>query len=262
MSGRPHPLHAAISLFTVIPVPPVALDRSAARSAIWALPWVGGLVGLVAALVAGGAQALGGGPLLAALLGLGVLALSTGGLHLDGLADTADGLASRRPAVEALAIMKRSDIGPMGVASLVFVLGVDAAALASPRVAAAGPLALAAALVAGPMIGRLLAVAGTTPGHPPAHAGGFAALFAGVSSPRAVAVDAVAVLAVCVGLGAVARGGPGALAFGLAATAAWLVGWGWRRHLVRRLGGLTGDTWGSLIELGQLIAWVVLAVTL
>ncbi len=70
-----------------------------------------------------------------------VIAVLTGGLHLDGLADTADGLGSRRPAADALAIMRRSDIGPMGVGALVLVLLVQVTAVAAlPRL----PLAVAA----------------------------------------------------------------------------------------------------------------------
>ncbi|NEC49139.1 adenosylcobinamide-GDP ribazoletransferase, partial [Actinospica acidiphila] len=54
----------------------------------------------------------------------------TRGLHLDGLADTADGLGSGRPAEDALRIMKQSDVGPFGVLTLVLVLLVQVAALA------------------------------------------------------------------------------------------------------------------------------------
>ena len=46
----------------------------------------------------------------------------TRGLHLDGLADTADGLGSAKPAADALRIMKASDIGPFGVVTLVLAL--------------------------------------------------------------------------------------------------------------------------------------------
>ncbi len=57
------------------------------------------------------------------------LALLTRCLHLDGLADTADGLGSGAPAARALEIMRKSDIGPFGVVTLIFVLGADVAAL-------------------------------------------------------------------------------------------------------------------------------------
>ena len=61
----------------------------------------------------------------AAILALVWLTGATGGFHLDGVADTADGLGSRRDPARALEIMKQSDIGPMGVIALVLTLLVD-----------------------------------------------------------------------------------------------------------------------------------------
>ncbi|NEC72485.1 adenosylcobinamide-GDP ribazoletransferase, partial [Streptomyces rochei] len=67
---------------------------------------------------------------LAAVATAAVPAVLTRGLHLDGLADTADGLGSGKPAEDALRIMKQSDIGPFGVLTLVFALLAQVAALA------------------------------------------------------------------------------------------------------------------------------------
>ena len=75
------------------------------------------------------ARTLGAGPLTASGLAVGSLALLTRGLHLDGLADLADGLASGKPAPAALDIMRRSDIGPLGVVTLVLTLLLQVAAL-------------------------------------------------------------------------------------------------------------------------------------
>src|SRR5262249_56950232 len=97
----------------------------AARASL-GLPAVGLLLSVPAAAVLLAAEAGGhSGPrrLLAAALAIGVLALLTGGLHLDGLADTADGLGSRRLRDEALAIMRRSDIGSVRAAGRAVVLG-------------------------------------------------------------------------------------------------------------------------------------------
>ena len=68
-----------------------------------------------------------------------VPAALTRGLHLDGLADTADGLGSGKPAEDALRIMKQSDIGPFGVITLVFALLAQVAALAELYARLVGP---------------------------------------------------------------------------------------------------------------------------
>ncbi len=249
--------HAAVSVFTVIPVPPIGIDRDTARRAALALPWVGLLLGAVAAAVAGVVRALDGGPLLAAVLALTLLAAATGAMHLDGLADTADGVGSRRPAEEALTIMKRSDIGPMGVAALVFVLLLDTAALASPHLQ--GPKLLAA-LTCLPMVGRVAVLTGTGRWAPTARPGGFGALFSGVTSGLGWALSALGVLAVSVLAGGWVGGLRGAVVFAVAPLLSWLAAWWTQRRLVRRFGGLTGDLMGALVEVAQLVFAVALSV--
>ena len=110
------------------PAPP---DRATAGAAMAWAPAVGLLLGIIAAAVLVLADhALGTGPLTAAVLAVAALALLTRGLHLDGLADLADGLGSGKPAASALEIMRRSDIGPFGTVTLVLVLLAQVAALA------------------------------------------------------------------------------------------------------------------------------------
>ncbi len=144
-------------------------------------------------------------------------------MHLDGLADTSDGIGSRRPPDEALTIMKRSDIGPMGVATLVLVLLVDAAALASPHLTGSKLLAAVACL---PMVGRVAVLTGTGRWAPNARPGGFGALFSGVTSGRGWALSTSGVLAVSVLAGDWASGlrGRGRLHCGAAAVLAGRVG--------------------------------------
>ncbi len=117
--------------------------------------------------------------LLGATLAIGVLALLTGGLHLDGLADTADGLGSRRPRDEALAIMRRSDIGPFGVVALLFAVGVQVTGLAAVQPGWPGAAALAVAVVTGRVAVVLAA------GSPAARPDGFGALVAGSTTAPA-----------------------------------------------------------------------------
>ncbi len=252
-------LHAAVSLFTWIPVPAVDLDRDTARRAMLALPWVGLIAGLGAGAVAAVVGLLGGGALLAVIAGLAVLAAVSGAMHLDGLADTADGLGSRKPAAEALSVMKASDIGPMGVVALVLVLGLDVAALASPHLT--GP-SIAAALLVMPVVGRLGALIGTGRWSVAARPEGLGALVAGVTTDLGLLLNGLAVLAVAALAGGLAQGARGVAVFMLAAMIAGGVAALWQRHLQRRLGGVTGDTLGSLIEVTQAAFVLVLALAL
>jgi adenosylcobinamide-GDP ribazoletransferase len=253
VSSRTPAWRTALSLFTVIPVGTGGKlgEGDAARAVPW-LPAVGLLLAIPgAAVIAGIGIGFGNGTvgdtaprrLLGAALALALLGLLTGGLHLDGLADTADGLGSRRPAATALDIMRKSDVGPMGVATLVLVLLIQAAALA------ALPSANSAALsfVLSQITARTAVVLATA--SPPARAGGFGALVADASTPRSriltVAALAIAVLAVGFGCGGwpLAVRGVAATAVGLAA------GTGMRLLAVRRLGGTTGDVFGAILEI-------------
>ncbi len=172
----------ALSLFTVIPAGAGGdLDEGAAARAVFWLPVIGAGLGLAA----GGAMVFVAAgevsperQLLGAALAMMLLALLTGGLHLDGLADTADGLGSRRPAGQALEIMRRSDAGPFGVAALVLVLAVQVCALAAlPRGQAAAGLVLAAVTS---RVGVVLAT-----GAPPAGRPGSAPWWRAGPAPRA-----------------------------------------------------------------------------
>lgn len=249
----------AVGLFTVIPVAaaPRVSRAEAAQAVLW-LPAVGALAAIPAAGVLLAAQLTGHSTarhLLAAALAVVAIAVVTGGLHLDGLADTADGLGSRRPRHEALGIMRRSDIGPFGVVALVLVLMLQITALAT---LAPGWLAATALLVAA-VTGRAAVVLAT--GSPAARAEGFGALVAGGTSRSARTVTVVVLLLLVAAAGA-AGGGMMLAVRGLAAVVAGLLAAGLLASAARRqLGGMTGDVFGALIEVATAAVLVVLAVT-
>ncbi|EGX60363.1 cobalamin (5'-phosphate) synthase, partial [Streptomyces zinciresistens K42] len=129
-SPSPHGLRFAFGTLSVLPVGVSRWDREAARGGMLCAPLVGLVLGCAAAAVSLTLLFLGAGSLLAAVAGTAAGAVLTRGLHLDGLADTADGLGSGKPAEDALRIMKQSDVGPFGVITLVLVLFAQTAALA------------------------------------------------------------------------------------------------------------------------------------
>ena len=231
---------AALAFLTRIPVGRLLeLDGDAVRRAAPLFPLVGGAIGALG----GGVVDVASGPLpslAAAALGLGAVALLTGGLHLDALADTADGLGGTTRE-RRLEIMRDHVIGSFGAVALVVVLLFQASLLGSVDGAWS---ALAAAAASGRWAALPLAA-----WLPAARAEGTAL---SNLSPVGVALGLLTACAVAVGV----RGVDGLIAVGAAALTALVLGAFFRRWL----GGVTGDTLGATSELAQATALAVLLV--
>jgi adenosylcobinamide-GDP ribazoletransferase len=246
----------ALSWLTVVPVrlPDSALpggrldDRVAAGALRWA-PAVGVLLGAAAGTALLGAAAAGVPAPVAGLLTVGFLALATRGMHLDGLADTADGLGCYGPPERAMAVMRDGGAGPFAVVTLVLVLGVQAGSFAA-LTADGGwqPVAAVAVAVAG---GRAAFAWVARRGTVAARPGGLGATVAG-SQPPWVAPAWWLVLA---GAGWVLVGWRGPVAVAVGATLVV----GLAAHTTRRFGGMSGDVLGGACELATTAALVVLA---
>jgi len=243
-------LRAAVSTFSIVPV-----GRAEVRASLLAwLPLVGGALGALAGLVFAALVSINDKTvLLAAFLAVGALALLTRGLHLDGLADTADGLGSRTPSDQALEIMRRSDIGPFGVVTLVIVLGVDVAALTSVT----GKWHVLAALAVAATTARLSVVHAALRGVPSARPSGFGSLVAGTVRRPLAAAETVLVLGFGAGAAALCDINP--LRWVAVQAVALMLVYAFRVHTTRRLGGVTGDVFGALIEVGTAVTLVGLA---
>jgi adenosylcobinamide-GDP ribazoletransferase len=242
----------AFGTFTAVPVgPPAHVDRTVLGHAMLLAPLTTApaLVGWVAL---GTVSSVGWAPAaVAAVLALVVTALLSRALHLDGLADLADGLTSGHDPARSLEVMRRGDTGPAGAAAVVLVLLLDAACLATLL---GGSLGTALAVVA--LVGSRLACAlCARDGIPPARPEGLGQGVAGTVS-RTRLWGLVVLVAALSGL-AVARlpdvlggttwtAGLGAVVVVLVAVAGAVVT---RRHAVRRLGGVTGDVIGAAIEI-------------
>ncbi|WHM33339.1 adenosylcobinamide-GDP ribazoletransferase [Streptomyces sp. BPPL-273] len=256
MSRTPSPdgLRFAFGTLTVFPVRVTRWDREAARGGMLCAPLAGLAVGAAAAGTGLLLLFLGAGSLLAAVATTAVPAVLTRGLHLDGLADTADGLGSGKPAEDALRIMKQSDIGPFGVLALLFTLLAQVAALAQAYDGSWARGALAAVVSA--TAARLALTLAARSGVPAARPEGLGAAVAGVvPSGAALAVAAAVTLAaaaagVPLGPYGIARTAVAVLA---AVAAAELL----LRHCVRRFGGVTGDVFGGVAETAATTALVV-----
>lgn len=184
------------------------------------------------------------------VIAVGVSAALSGGLHLDGLADMADGFFSSRTPDKILEIMRDSRIGTMGVLALALILGMKAAAIGE---LATGPARIAALLLA-PVFGRSLQVVGLTWMPYARPKGGLASVFL---PHRSVAAGLWACIVPVVFAGVMLGWTVSCL---LAAAVALLVAW-WARSCRNTIGGMTGDTLGALSELGETVvllsvAWI------
>lgn len=250
-------LHSAVAMYTRLPVRKHDWEDRDFPDGLVAFPWLGAALGAVVGLFGWGVAWVAEARWLGVVLALGSAAWITGAMHLDGVADVADGLGSRKPPEHARAIMKQSDIGPMGVTTLLLVLLAEAAAIAvlPPQT---WPLLLAAGLAAG----RVSALAGALPrlGEEPV-SGTLSGLVAGRVRPAHVWMTRVLVVLAVVAGSWWLLGWRAAACWAGAIVMAWLLAAGWQRHLLRRLGRLNGDCYGSLIETTQVITWVLIALT-
>jgi adenosylcobinamide-GDP ribazoletransferase len=230
-------LVAAARYLTIVPIPGAGPGRANAfgGAAVW-FPVVG--LGLGVVLV--GVDRITGlvfPSLLAALLTVTAWKLVTGGLHLDGLADSLDGLAGGDPA-HRLAIMRDSRIGAFGAMGLILVLLLEIVAVSELPPGLRGRTLLVVPVIARatpPLLARLF---------PPARSEGSGAAFS--ASVKWWAAPVALVIALAVTLAALH--GLGALVFVLSIACAVAVAW----FIVTRVSGITGDVLGAAIEVGEL----------
>ena len=250
-------LRLCLGTLTILRVrPPRHVDRRVAGRAMVLAPLVGLALGCVLLALL---WTLGGrSSLLAAVGAVAALALLTRGLHLDGLADTADGLGSGRDADRALEVMRRGDVGPFGVVTLLLVLLLQVAAPDGLVQTSTGRAAVVAALV----LSRLVLPALCSRGIPAARPEGLGAMVAGTVGRVALAVSAVVWL-VCAPLGvSVAR--DSVTSGSWLHLVAFLVGPAvvtglFARRCIRRFGGVTGDVLGACVEVAFTAALLVAA---
>lgn len=237
-----------IQFMTRYPIP-VEIEFTAehfVRGMKW-LPLIGLLVGLPAAVAFQlGENLLGREP--AAIFAVILLILLTGGLHLDGIADTADGLFSYRSRERMLEIMRDSTLGTNGVTAVVLSVLLKFIFLS----AISGAYAPQAVMLA-PVVGRMAltwhaAVARYAREQP--GIGDYVNQSGPGQAAAATGISLVLSLAVLLLFGLAP--GPALAAALLLHLAGILVGAGFAGYLKRRLGGITGDTLGATIELVEI----------
>lgn len=234
----------AIAFFTRIPVPWLRPSDEAWKKSVNWYP----AVGLVIGILLWGIHQTGlvlFSPWLSAVLTLAVWVYITGGLHLDGWMDLADGLGSSRPKEQVLAIMKDSRVGAMGVLAAILLLLLKAGAVAELAHPGWG-----VRLVFVPAIARthvLLSIR----------------LWPYLSQEKGIGKGISAGLSpVAIAAGYIVLAAAGWFAGGLQVVAAMVVSLLFvllfSRSVARKLGGLNGDCYGAAIESGEAVMLLVL----
>ncbi len=243
-------LRLAIAFSTRLPLvgprTTVGHDPARIRRALRMAPLAGVLVALVVAAVFAVLDGLSLPPLAAALLAVAAGFWVTGGLHEDGLADTADGLGAVASREGRLEIMRDSRVGTFGAVALVLSFGLRAMALGEIE---AGAAALAA-LVAAHGLSRALFL--------PAMMVTVPARIDGLSGRLPAPRRGEALMATALGLGlTVIALGPAVALACVAATA--IVGTAVILIARAKLGGYTGDVLGALQQVGEMTLLLTIA---
>ncbi len=242
-----------LRFFSRLPVPPLSREDDPASApefsrAAALVPLAGVVIALPAAAVGAMADWMGLPPLIVGALVVAVGAMSTGALHEDGLADSADGLFGGATRERRLEIMRDSRIGSFGAMALIVTVLLRATAIGA--MTADGPAVLVGGVLAAATVSRA-AMVGVWHILPSARPDGLAAR-AGRPSRTALAAAGVSGLVAAGLLASIAGYAPlaGAAVAGLAAAAV-------ARWARARIGGQTGDTLGAtqqVAETGFLVA--------
>jgi len=242
-------LKMAFGTLTAIPVPaPARIDRRVAAAAMALAPLTQLPLACLILLWGWVVREASIPPLVAAATTLIAITLATRGMHLDGLADTADGLSASYDRAKSLDVMRRGNIGPSGVAVVALVLMADAAALSSLLTTGRGVALVSLSLI----VSRQLLAWGCSVGVPSARPEGLGATVAG-SVPRSIVALGFALfigVSAMVSLWSGSTWWAGPVAAGCAAIGGVAV----IRRATRRFGGITGDVLGAVIEVSFAMA--------
>ncbi|MGI8540990.1 MAG: adenosylcobinamide-GDP ribazoletransferase [Rubrobacteraceae bacterium] len=250
--GLAKDLEVAFGFLTVFPVPARVWDGPAGygRAFSW-FPVVGLALGAVMA-AAGFVFSLVLPAGVSAALIVALWVFLTGGLHLDGLMDSCDGLFCSKPPDERLAVMRDSRVGAFGALGAVVVLLVKYSAIAALFELSA--VSLISALVVAPVLGRwamALAVV-AFPYH--RHGDTLGGTFIAGAGRRQLVLASASGLAVLGGLAAFQGSLAPFAALAAGAIAAVAIAW----FAFSRLPGLTGDVYGATCEAVEAAALVAL----
>lgn len=255
---------AAMQFLTIIPLPiKVPFDKPVLHKSVVFFPVVGVIIGIILSLLGIGLPYIMPTFLTSIVMVLCGILLS-GGLHMDGLMDSADGLLSRRSSAEMLDIMKDSRVGSFGVLAAIFVITLKASALISiinliseKQLSVAWLVLIIIGIFMWSRWWIVIAISSWKPARP----GGLASLFHGL---RPQYVSTSTALSLFIYLMAIMLY---VLISSIHVYFVWLailipivtaiIGWLMAKWMKLKLGGLTGDTYGAMTEVVEACMLVI-----
>ena len=263
LAALPRDTVSALTFLSRLPVPAAGHERPDFTRVPAAFPLAGLLIGLGPAAVCLASVGIGLSPLVAAILAVAALAIITGALHEDGLADCADGFFGAASPERKRAIMRDPTVGVFGVLALIFSVGLRIALLAA--LLGTGWVAGVTALICGSILSRasMVGVWHVLPAAPAIEDGRKGeSLARRFGEPSRVAVLVAAALSVIATALLVLLFGAPLIACLLMPVAAGLaglpVGWLAQRHI----GGHTGDVLGATQQVSEVGVYLALAITM
>lgn len=213
-------------------------------------PAVGAVLGIFYAAIVGAINFL-NLPLFTGAVGFSLMITLTGGIHCDGLMDSADGLFSGREREKILEIMKDSRAGAFGVVSMILVAALEIATLA--ELARLSTWQLCAAIYSAPIIARLMMVV-TIGAFPYARQSGMGKAFAQFTTQRTIIFATGETILLLLPLMFVSE-----IFFLCAASAscvALIVTWKIASFSTEKIGGVTGDIYGAVTTLAEMFSLI------
>lgn len=207
-------------------------------------PMIGALLGLLLFGIVAVLQNFWGLRVPIHMMAIGVIIIEifiTGGLHCDGLMDTVDGIFSGRSRERMLEIMKDSRVGAFGAMAFSLLVVVKYSVIMDIE-----PMVLPLALFVMPIVGRLAVVMGITL-YPYARVDGLGKAFYQCSHYQTLFVAGIIALLLLVPLGTMAL---------MSAAVGVVFAVSFCQYVSKKLGGLTGDVYGAVIELTEIVALV------
>jgi len=236
--------YAALLFLTRMPLPQVTLDDKQIASALPFFPLAGAIIGGILIAVRALCEAVLPGQVLAGIIVVFEI-IVTGGMHLDGLADTLDGLFCFGDREKKLTVMKDSRIGAYGVIGLVSIV-----LLKYLLISSISDEYLMPALIGYPVISRWMMTFAII-FYPYAREKGLGKAFA---HQKSTAFLLATVFSILINLMLAKIQGL------IVVLVVFMAGFAFNHYLFLQLGGMTGDTYGALNEFCEIIALLMYSI--